>query len=50
MGLVKCPKCGREFDVMYARAYSCKGCSILALRSSCTYIKCPYCGHEFVLR
>jgi len=46
---VTCPKCGGRFDTLYARAYSCKSCSMLALSGSCNYVKCPFCGHEFVI-
>ncbi|MCC6021646.1 MAG: hypothetical protein LM560_00800 [Desulfurococcaceae archaeon] len=47
--LVRCPNCGRKFDTLYARAYSCKSCNLLTITGSCNYIKCPFCGYEFTI-
>ncbi|RLE77520.1 MAG: hypothetical protein DRJ56_02195 [Thermoprotei archaeon] len=45
--LVRCPKCGREFSLIYARAMACWGCPRAAM--SCTLVRCPYCDAEFPL-
>ncbi|MEM2464940.1 MAG: hypothetical protein QXL85_04925 [Candidatus Bathyarchaeia archaeon] len=45
--LLSCPKCGFQFDILYARAISCKGCDRILSNLSCEYIKCPKCGFEF---
>lgn len=45
-GLVSCPKCFRQFDISYARAFACSGCPSVAM-GSCGSVRCPYCGHEF---
>lgn len=42
--IVKCPKCGYEFDISYSRVFTCGSCPRVV---SCEYIKCPKCGHEF---
>jgi len=47
--VVKCPRCGRSFDITYARAFSCKSCDVLLLQRSCRYVKCPFCGFEFTV-
>lgn len=44
---VRCPNCGFQFNVLYARAVTCKGCDKLFLSPSCEYVKCPKCGTEF---
>ncbi len=46
---VTCPRCGHSFDTIYARAYSCKSCSVLIYSGKCNYVKCPFCGHEFTV-
>jgi len=45
--LITCPRCGFQFDVLYARAVSCQGCSRMLTSLSCEYVKCPKCGFEF---
>jgi len=45
--LITCPKCGFQFDVLYARAISCQGCPRLASDLSCELVRCPKCDHEF---
>ena len=41
--IVRCPNCGFEFDISYARTFSCAGCPSVV---SCSYVKCPNCGFE----
>ncbi|MEM4576611.1 MAG: hypothetical protein QW701_04000 [Candidatus Nezhaarchaeales archaeon] len=43
--LVRCPKCGYEFDITYARTFACGGCPSAAV--GCKYARCPSCGHEW---
>jgi len=45
--VLRCPKCGFEFDVSYARATACLSC-VISVRG-CQYIKCPRCGYEWLL-
>jgi len=45
--IVRCPRCGFEFDVSYSRTFSCAGCPSMV---SCNYVKCPKCGYEFMPR
>ncbi|MBS7644136.1 hypothetical protein KEJ26_06155 [Candidatus Bathyarchaeota archaeon] len=42
--LIRCPKCGDEFDISYARTFGCGSCPSLV---QCAMVKCPTCGHEF---
>jgi uncharacterized C2H2 Zn-finger protein len=43
--LMKCPKCGFEFNLMYSRAFACAGCRYSI--SGCNAARCPKCDHEF---
>jgi len=45
--IIKCPKCGREFSLIYARAIACWGCPRSAM--NCTLVRCPYCDAEIPL-
>ncbi len=47
--ILRCPKCGFIFDISYARATACAGCS-LAVLGDCKYVKCPKCGYEFPIK
>ena len=44
---VKCPKCGFEFSLTYARTFACRGCAE-ALRN-CPKVRCAKCDHEFYI-
>ncbi|MBS7650608.1 MAG: hypothetical protein QXI59_05100 [Candidatus Bathyarchaeia archaeon] len=44
--LYRCPRCGFEFDISYARVFACSGCPSASL-GDCGMIKCPACKHEF---
>ncbi|MBS7639132.1 MAG: hypothetical protein QW600_01790 [Candidatus Bathyarchaeia archaeon] len=46
---VTCPKCGFQFDILYARTISCQGCNRILSSLSCEYVKCPRCEFEFPL-
>jgi DNA-directed RNA polymerase subunit RPC12/RpoP len=41
----KCPYCGFEFSMMYARTFACQGCSE-ALKN-CPKLRCAKCDTEF---
>ncbi|MCC6042590.1 MAG: hypothetical protein LM598_03050 [Candidatus Verstraetearchaeota archaeon] len=45
--IIRCPKCGYEFDLSYARTFACGGCPSSAI--GCQYARCPMCGHEWPL-
>ncbi|MEM2146297.1 MAG: hypothetical protein QW279_13115 [Candidatus Jordarchaeaceae archaeon] len=45
--VMTCPKCGFQFDILYARTVSCQDCARMLSSLSCEYIKCPKCGFEF---
>jgi len=42
---LRCPQCGFEFSLIYARAVSCRGCPEAVV--GCEYTRCPKCDHEF---
>ncbi|MEM2926254.1 MAG: hypothetical protein QXO94_02155 [Candidatus Bathyarchaeia archaeon] len=42
-----CPKCGFEFDILYARAMSCQSCPKLIDEIYCHLVRCPRCDYEF---
>ncbi|MHA1143769.1 MAG: hypothetical protein ACTSRW_03460 [Candidatus Helarchaeota archaeon] len=44
--LIRCPKCGYSFNIMYARMTACGDCPSVAL-GNCGMIKCPFCKEEF---
>jgi len=43
--IIKCPRCGFEFRLMYARAFACQGCKLAV--TGCEYVRCPKCDLEF---
>ncbi|MDD3233091.1 MAG: hypothetical protein PHT00_02850 [Candidatus Methanomethylophilus sp.] len=43
----KCPRCGFEFSLVYARAIACQGCSEAA--KNCPKVRCNKCDYEFYL-
>lgn len=43
----KCPRCGFEFSLVYARAIACQGCSESV--RSCPKVRCNKCDYEFLL-
>ncbi|MCX8171484.1 MAG: hypothetical protein N3E47_05905 [Candidatus Bathyarchaeota archaeon] len=45
--VIDCPKCGFQFDILYARTVSCQSCDRMLSSLSCEYIRCPKCGFEF---
>ncbi len=42
---LRCPRCGFEFSLVYARAIACQGCSE-AVRG-CPKVRCAKCDAEF---
>jgi hypothetical protein len=44
----KCPTCGFEFSLVYARAIACQGCT--EATKSCPKIRCSRCDSEFFIR
>ncbi len=44
---IRCPRCGFEFNLMYARASACQGCRYSV--TGCDAVRCPRCDHEFKL-
>jgi len=42
--ILRCPRCGFEFDISYGRVFACAGCPSSV---HCDMAKCPECGHEF---
>ncbi|RJS88850.1 hypothetical protein CW705_08230 [Candidatus Bathyarchaeota archaeon] len=44
---IVCPKCGFRFDILYARAISCRGCQKLSSNLTCEMVRCPKCDYEF---
>ena len=45
--LIRCPKCNREFSLIYARAIACWGCPKSVM--NCSLVRCPYCDTEIPL-
>jgi len=41
----KCPYCGFEFSMMYARTFACQGCS--EAWKNCPKLRCAKCDTEF---
>ena len=41
----KCPYCGFEFSMMYARTFACQGCS--EAWNNCPKLRCAKCDAEF---
>lgn len=41
----KCPNCGFEFSMVYARTIACQGCS--EAWNNCPKMRCAKCDHEF---
>jgi len=44
----KCPSCGFEFSITYARTFACRGCP--EVMNSCPKVRCAKCDHEFYIR
>ncbi|MFA6679457.1 MAG: hypothetical protein WCR96_03075 [Candidatus Methanomethylophilaceae archaeon] len=44
----KCPYCGFEFSMIYARTFACQGCSE-ALKD-CPKLRCSKCDTEFFIK
>lgn len=45
--LIRCPNCGLEFNLMYARAFACQGCKCSV--SGYDNVMCPKCDCAFGL-
>jgi len=45
--MIKCPRCGFEFNLIYARAFACQGCRYSVM--GCDAVRCPRCDLEFKL-
>lgn len=45
---LKCPSCGFEFSLVYARAVACQGCSEAIC--GCPKVRCARCDSEFFLQ
>ena len=41
----KCPYCGFEFSLVYARTFACQGCS--EAQKNCPKVRCNKCDSEF---
>ncbi|HUV24387.1 MAG TPA: hypothetical protein VMW26_03050 [Methanomassiliicoccales archaeon] len=44
---MKCPVCGFEFSLVYARTFACAGCSNAI--AGCPKVRCAKCDHEFYI-
>ena len=44
----KCPYCGFEFSLVYARTFACQGCS--EANKGCTKVRCAKCDTEFWIK
>jgi DNA-directed RNA polymerase subunit RPC12/RpoP len=44
----KCPNCGFEFSITYARTFACRGCP--QALNSCPKVRCAKCDHEFFIK
>lgn len=44
---MKCPVCGFEFSLVYARTFACAGCSNAT--TGCPKVRCAKCDHEFYI-
>lgn len=44
----RCPECGFEFSLVYARTFACQGCS--EATKNCPKVRCKKCDHEFFIR
>ena len=49
LGMLRCPKCGFQFDIKYSRAMMCSHCNLSVL-GDCGYAICPRCGYEFPIK
>ena len=43
----KCPQCGFEFSLTYARTIACRGCPMAT--KNCPKVRCAKCDHEFYI-
>lgn len=44
---MKCPRCGFEFSLIYARTFACAGCPEAVI--GCEKVRCAKCDHEFFI-
>lgn len=44
----KCPQCGFEFSLSYARTIACRGCPMAT--KNCPKVRCAKCDHEFYIQ
>ena len=44
---MKCPRCGFEFSLVYARTFACQGCS--AAVRGCPKVRCNKCDLEIFI-
>lgn len=44
----KCPYCGFEFSMIYARTFACQGCS--EAQRGCPKLRCAKCDTEFWIK
>jgi hypothetical protein len=44
----RCPECGFEFSIVYARTFACRGCSKAV--TGCSKVRCAKCDHEFPIQ
>lgn len=44
---MRCPVCGFEFSLVYARTFACAGCPHSV--TSCPKVRCAKCDHEFYI-
>ena len=45
---MKCPNCGFEFSLTYARSFACRGCPSSV--GGCPKVRCAKCDYEFYIR
>lgn len=44
---MRCPVCGFEFSLVYARTFACAGCAQSV--TGCPKVRCAKCDHEFYI-
>lgn len=44
----RCPQCGFEFSLTYARTIACRGCPMAT--KNCPKVRCAKCDHEFYIQ
>jgi len=47
MKIMKCPKCGNEFNIKLASKVICQGCSMITALTTVLTLQCDKCKHVF---